>query len=76
MQRPEGYEFSEDSSHDTDSKATEDKEVADWINERLASRQQGSQEGQEKPALHAVALDTFPGGSFMDNPSSATAPKS
>lgn len=55
--------------HDT-STATDDKEVAEWVKERIERHQRGQLQDSEKPALHAVALDAVPGSPLLDDPSS------
>ncbi|KAL3467520.1 kinase-like domain-containing protein [Aspergillus heterothallicus] len=47
---------------------TDDQEVADWVNERLARRRDGQYKDSDKPALHAVALDAVPGSPLLDDP--------
>jgi mitogen-activated protein kinase kinase len=47
---------------------TDDQEVADWVNERLARRREGTYKDSDKPALHAVALDAVPGSPLPDDP--------
>ncbi|KAL4880952.1 kinase-like domain-containing protein [Aspergillus karnatakaensis] len=48
---------------------TDDQEVADWVKERLARRQNGLHKDADKPALHAVALDAVPGSPLLDDTS-------
>ncbi|KAL2858091.1 kinase-like domain-containing protein [Aspergillus pseudodeflectus] len=47
---------------------TDDQEVADWVNTRLARRREGTYKDSNKPALHAVALDAVPGSPLLDDP--------
>lgn len=72
MQRPDGLENDEDPMLALDSHSTEDKEVADWVIERLERNKQESIRDVKKPALHAVALDAVPGSPLLDDPSSIT----
>lgn len=72
MQRPEGLQNDEDPTLALDSHSTEDKEVADWVIERLEHNKQESIRDVKKPALHAVALDAVPGSPLLDDPSSIT----
>ncbi|PWY90009.1 dual specificity mitogen-activated protein kinase [Aspergillus heteromorphus CBS 117.55] len=53
---------------------TEDEEVAAWVKERLDFRERGLLQDEDKPALHAVALDAVPGSPLLDDPSSLSAP--
>lgn len=50
--------------------STEDKEVAYWVKDALDRRQRGLLGVSEKPALHAVALDSVPGSPLLDDPTS------
>lgn len=72
MQRPDGLENDEDPMLALGSHSTEDKEVADWVIERLERNKQESIRDVKKPALHAVALDAVPGSPLLDDPSSIT----
>lgn len=46
-----------DSGDSASSAITEDKEVAEWVNRQLKLKEEGTLKVNEKPALHAVALD-------------------
>ncbi|EYE98904.1 mitogen-activated protein kinase kinase PBS2 [Aspergillus ruber CBS 135680] len=46
---------------------TEDKEVADWVNERLAVLASGQEPPPDKPALHAAPLDAVPGSPLLED---------
>lgn len=48
------------------SSVTEDKEVADWVNERLERLKSGPQESADKPALHAAPLDAVPKSPLLE----------
>ena len=45
----------------------EDKEVADWVNERLAVLTSGQEPSPDKPALHAAPLDAVPGSPLLED---------
>ena len=51
---------------ETSSSVTEDKEVADWVNEKLERLKSGPQESIDKPALHAAPLDAVPGSPLLE----------
>lgn len=46
---------------------TEDKEVAEWVNERLARLASGQQPSPDKPALHAAPLDAVPSSPLLEH---------
>lgn len=48
---------------------TTDKVVAKWVVNALERRNKGTSGSQERPALHAVALDAVPGSPLLDDPS-------
>lgn len=48
------------------SSVTEDKEVADWVNERLERLKSGPQESIDKPALHAAPLNAVSGSPLLE----------
>lgn len=56
------------------SAATEDKEVAEWVQEQMDRRARGLLQEADKPALHAVALDAVPGSPLLDDPTTISAP--
>lgn len=56
------------------SAVTEDKEVSDWVHERLAYFKSQEHQSPEKPALHAVALDAVPGSPLLDEANPALKP--
>ena len=65
MKRPEGVDATTQSP---ETQTTEDKEVAAWVIDRLGLRKRGLLQDEKKPALHAVALDNFPGNPLLDDP--------
>lgn len=67
MQPPSESESTE-ASDEQASSVTEDKEVADWVKEKLERRRLGLLGDGDKPALHAVALDAVPGSPLLDDP--------
>jgi mitogen-activated protein kinase kinase len=60
-----------DSGDSASSAITADKEVADWVKRQIKSREEGTLQVPEKPALHAVALDKV-GTSSADGDAHAT----
>lgn len=56
------------------SSVTEDKEVADWVNERLERFKSGPQDSPDKPALHAVPLDAVSGSPLLEDPAEKPGP--
>lgn len=73
MQPPSEGDESQQAGDHPPSSATEDKEVADWVKEQLARRGE-SPDTDDKPALHAVALDAVPGSPLLDDPSTMSLP--
>ncbi|EEQ89671.1 hypothetical protein RJZ56_000159 [Blastomyces dermatitidis] len=49
---------------------TADEEVARWVVDALDRRARGVMGNQQRPALHAVALDAVPGSPLLEDPSS------
>ncbi|KAK2762234.1 hypothetical protein FQN54_001244 [Arachnomyces sp. PD_36] len=47
---------------------TADKDVAEWVIKALERKKNGGTGSQERPALHAVALDAVPGSPLLDDP--------
>ena len=56
------------------SAVTEDKEVSDWVHERLAYFKSQDHQSPDKPALHAVALDAVPASPLLDGGNPAPKP--
>ncbi|PLB33164.1 mitogen-activated protein kinase kinase PBS2 [Aspergillus candidus] len=69
MKPPTESNGSAEGHEESGSSVTEDPEVAEWVQDRLKLRQQSQQNGSDKPALHAVALDAVPGSPLLDDPS-------
>ncbi|PGH02789.1 STE/STE7 protein kinase [Blastomyces parvus] len=53
---------------------TADEEVAKWVVDALDRRARGVMGNQQRPALHAVALDAVPGSPLLEDPSSLPSP--
>lgn len=76
MQPPNEDEETTDESlrEGNSSSVTEDKEVADWVNERLERFKSRPQESPDKPALHAVSLDAVSGSPDLEDPAEKPRP--
>ena len=71
MQPPQESHESSQSADGVPSSTTEDKEVADWVKMRIERRERGLLGNEDKPALHAVALDAVPGSPLLEDPSAS-----
>lgn len=71
MRPPRESHESSESSDGTPSSMTEDKEVADWVKTSIDRRERGLLGNEDKPALHAVALDAVLGSPLLEDPSTS-----